>query len=434
MGTGYIRQAAANMATGLNIHAADFNAEYNALAAAFNSVSGHAHDGTTGNAPKVDINSATKSNLLMSRGGVPAGGTNLQQLAKNSSADYDVQWVSASSSGWKNALWNGEFQLQQKGAGGALSIAVPSNGLTATFDRWYLLMNAASATYHVGVGGVNGLAANSKFSASVIRDAGQTSTTPPFFLQALPTFMVYPLRGKSVTLSAKLAGGANFSPTSGTVTATILSGTSTEGKRSNTPYTGEVVVATGTVNVGQNTGFIAGQMISITGTMPANAVCAQVQFTWTPVGTAGANDSVAFAEVQLEANAVATAFERISFQEEFQRCQRFYCKSFPYGVAPVTNSGTRVGEVEVIQIVAASTAAIIAQVRFPVQMHYAPSVTIYNSAAANNQVRNLSNNTDCSASNPVDGNENGVSFVSTMAAGSLLGNTIGFHYTAGAEI
>ena len=48
---GYTRQAAANIVTGGVIDAADFNAEYNAIEAAFNASTGHTHDGTTGNGP-----------------------------------------------------------------------------------------------------------------------------------------------------------------------------------------------------------------------------------------------------------------------------------------------------------------------------------------------------------------------------------------------
>jgi len=46
---GYTRQATANIATGAVIDAADFNAEYNAIEAAFNASTGHTHDGSTGN-------------------------------------------------------------------------------------------------------------------------------------------------------------------------------------------------------------------------------------------------------------------------------------------------------------------------------------------------------------------------------------------------
>ena len=51
---GYTRQAAANIVTGGVIDAADFNAEYNAIEAAFNGSTGHTHDGTAGNGPNIE--------------------------------------------------------------------------------------------------------------------------------------------------------------------------------------------------------------------------------------------------------------------------------------------------------------------------------------------------------------------------------------------
>jgi len=51
---GYTRQATANIATGAVIDAADFNAEYNAIEAAFNASTGHTHDGSTGNGPPIE--------------------------------------------------------------------------------------------------------------------------------------------------------------------------------------------------------------------------------------------------------------------------------------------------------------------------------------------------------------------------------------------
>ena len=41
-----------NIADGLTINAADFNAEYNAIEVAFGT-SGHTHDGTAGNGPAI---------------------------------------------------------------------------------------------------------------------------------------------------------------------------------------------------------------------------------------------------------------------------------------------------------------------------------------------------------------------------------------------
>ena len=55
MGTGYTRNDTANnIADGNVINASDLDGEFDALQAAFNASTGHSHDGTTGEGPKID--------------------------------------------------------------------------------------------------------------------------------------------------------------------------------------------------------------------------------------------------------------------------------------------------------------------------------------------------------------------------------------------
>lgn len=53
MGTGYTRQSAADIQDGEDIVAAPLNVEFNQLESAFHFITGHAHDGTTGEGPKL---------------------------------------------------------------------------------------------------------------------------------------------------------------------------------------------------------------------------------------------------------------------------------------------------------------------------------------------------------------------------------------------
>jgi hypothetical protein len=433
MGTGYIRQSTANIAAGLNIHAADHNAEYNQLAGAFNGSVGHAHDGTTGNGPQLDINGSTTGNLLEARGGVGTGGTALQILAKGSSTDYDTQWVTPYTNGYKNALYNGEFQIQQRGVLGAPIFAVPSNSTTQTFDRWFVYTNGASATYTVGVGGTaGGLGVNSRYCAIVQRNAGQTSVTQPIFAQAIPYYNIRPLWGKVVTLSALFGAGGSFSGVNGTISMALIVGTGTEGKRLGTPYTSETVVCVGSINV--VTGSPLNNKLILTGTMPTTATQAQVQITWVPFGTAGASDYATIAEVQLEAGPVATAFERNNYAKDLLRCQRFFWKTFAASYAPVTDLGNQTGAIEFAQIVGGSPLQVVAHVRYPTMMHSTQNPIIYNPWAANNQFRNLITSTDWSVSLPTNQTESCCSFSGISPAGSSIGQTGAFHLTVDAEI
>lgn len=69
---GYTRQAAANIAAGLTISAADHNAEYNQIQAAFDGSSGHTHTGGSGNGPKIPLTTSVSGTLPFANGGTGA--------------------------------------------------------------------------------------------------------------------------------------------------------------------------------------------------------------------------------------------------------------------------------------------------------------------------------------------------------------------------
>lgn len=74
MGTGYTRQSAANIIDDAIIEAVDLNAEFNLLENAFNSATGHSHDGTTGEGPKIILTAAANvsGTLPIANGGTGA--------------------------------------------------------------------------------------------------------------------------------------------------------------------------------------------------------------------------------------------------------------------------------------------------------------------------------------------------------------------------
>jgi hypothetical protein len=63
-------------------------------------------------------------------------------------------------------------------------------------------------------------------------------------------------------------------------------------------------------------------------TVPANSTQLAVRFVGTPTGTAGANDWVEVAGVQLELGSTATPFQRngANIQAELAACQRYYIR------------------------------------------------------------------------------------------------------------
>lgn len=69
---GYTRQSVAQIQNGEVVEAGPLNNEFNALQSAFNSTTGHVHDGTTGNAPKINLTTSLTGVLPVVHGGFAA--------------------------------------------------------------------------------------------------------------------------------------------------------------------------------------------------------------------------------------------------------------------------------------------------------------------------------------------------------------------------
>lgn len=72
MGTGYTRQSASDILDGHTVFAGPLNVEFNALQAAFSGTVGHAHDGTTGEGPKINLTTSITGVLPQQNGGFGA--------------------------------------------------------------------------------------------------------------------------------------------------------------------------------------------------------------------------------------------------------------------------------------------------------------------------------------------------------------------------
>lgn len=67
--SGYTRQSSSEIATSQVVLAAPLNAEFNQLQAAFHATTGHTHDGTAGNSPKISLTSSVSGILPKANGG-----------------------------------------------------------------------------------------------------------------------------------------------------------------------------------------------------------------------------------------------------------------------------------------------------------------------------------------------------------------------------
>jgi hypothetical protein len=329
--------------------------------------------------------------------------------------------------GFKNWLINGDFDVWQRGAGGSAAISATATVPTYVADRWFInsQTNAQTASQQAGL--TNG----SRFCMRVQRNVGQTGTTATAVGQAFTTDMMVPLRGQIITISAKVRSGANWSPTSGALTMGFATGTGTEQKGTN-GFTGIVIVATVTTNLGTSSAVTTVKVTS-SAVVPTNATQGELDFVYTPTGTAGANDYFEVDEVQIEIGGIATAFDRRPFLDELARCQRFYWKSFPYGTAPAQNLGFIGQELTFTQAVGAATAFGGPCFMLPVRMRVAGTGVLYNTSATNAQIRDQQIAADCSGST-IAPKEAFFSVNATSAAASVAGNQNAFGATIDAEI
>jgi hypothetical protein len=255
---------------------------------------------------------------------------------------------------------NGGCEVWQRGT----SIAVAASSAAYTLDGWYLNTSANQA--HT-VSRQAGLNSNSRYSARVQRNNSQTGTGTVAFGFPLDVDELNKLQGKAVAVSYTVSTGANWSPSGGTLTSVLYTGTGAPTKRGlGGAYTGEVAQLTTSTNLAQ--GASATRVISaISSALPSNIGQAELQFQWTPSGTAGANDWFQIDDVQVEVvptgiSAVTPTFERTDYVFDLMRCYRF-CYQPTGSILPAGNLFASIGGNNVYSLWLAN----------PVPMRAAPS-------------------------------------------------------------
>lgn len=99
MGTGYTRQSAAEIDDGNTIQAADLEAEFDQIQAAFNATTGHTHDATSGEGPKISLTTSISGMLPVANGGTAGihklNGTTAPTVNDDTGSNYAVGslWV-----------------------------------------------------------------------------------------------------------------------------------------------------------------------------------------------------------------------------------------------------------------------------------------------------------------------------------------------------
>ncbi len=258
---------------------------------------------------------------------------------------------------WRNLIDGGDFTINpwQRGT----SFTGISTTLTYTADRWFAV---GATTSSISVSQVANTTV-AGFSQSLVfgRGSGDTHTAQISLGQVLESADSVRMQGQPVTFSFYAAAGANFSASA--LNVQVISGTGNNQSAAN-------MIAgswTGQTNVINTTTALTTTMTrySFTGTVPAGCTQLGVQLSYTPVGTAGGNDNVAFEGIQLEAGGLSV-FEHRDIEVELAICQRYAW------VVPEPASGVQVA-------VGGANATANNQTFYlapPTQLRAAPTVTV----------------------------------------------------------
>ena len=261
---------------------------------------------------------------------------------------------------------NGSFEIWQRGGG----VAVAASAVAYTADRWYVA-NGANQVMNCGpisLGTINGSLNAGRFT----RNSGQTGVTPILIAYPLTTDEIALLRGQRATLSFAFRCGAQYS--GGVVSVKLYTGQGGgAAKRNQTPYANETLELNVTtimpVNIWATASFTTSAAVN------TSVTCGELQFLWTPSGTAGSDDALYLDDVQLEVGTTAHPYARTSFNDQLDKCQYMFWKSFPIAQGLVQNGGTT-GSLQSTYAYAAGAPCNV-QAFFPRRMRAAPALTTY---------------------------------------------------------
>lgn len=168
----------------------------------------------------------------------------------------------------------------------------------------------------------------------------------------------------------------------------------------------------------------------------ASQTLALVVYTTAPMdNTLSSEDYISFQSISLAPNEFAIETNPKTFDETLRECQYYYQKSFLTDTLPATNVGLNTGEYRWYQIVSLLSAGTSPSIRFEPSMRAIPVMTLYNPAAANNQIRDITISANWSSSVATT-NLNAKGFIAsgTTANTSVATHVAAVHWTADARM
>jgi hypothetical protein len=275
---------------------------------------------------------------------------------------------------FRNLIDGGDFSINPfqrnipgLASGGVIASPIAANP-TYFADRFFACGAASSAILAAASPDVSVEGFNQ--SLKVSRQAGNASTAAINFGQVIETFDSLRCQGQTVTLSFWARAGATYS--GGALTAQVVAGGGVNQSAAS------LVAGTWTspASVIGATQALTSSMTryAFTGVVPAAATQLGVLLSFTPSGTAGADDSISINGVQLEIGPSASPFERIDAQVVLEICQRYSWAIAEPAAGVVIGAGMNTG-----------ASAQLFYLATPVQFLRAPAVTVSAGSFKTNQ-------------------------------------------------
>lgn len=228
-----------------------------------------------------------------------------------------------------------------------------------------------------------------EYGFKMARTSGQTGVVQVCMAQVVETVNSYQFAGTTAELDFHATAGANFSAASSNMTAYIVSGTGADegaaslakglngGGGGSAGWTGQANATAAVIPISTTTGRYAAL-----GNIPAAATEVGVALCFTPVGTAGTNDYIAFAGIQLVRNNALAS--KVSTTVGYN-CTTINCTGFdrrPQAIETalqyryyyqITDNVANTVPITLCQ--ATTTSAVVCPIQFPVPMRAAPTAT-----------------------------------------------------------
>jgi hypothetical protein len=280
---------------------------------------------------------------------------------------------------------------------------------------------------------------NFRSGFKMARTSGQTGVVQMCMMQVVESANAYALSGQTAEIDFHATAGANFSAAASAMTAYLITGTGADQAANTAAFNlnaggGGSSLWTGQVNTGVvvtlNT---ANNRYTVAIPAPSGITEAAVALCYTPVGTAGTNDYIAFSGIQLTTNSALTAlagtagvalpandtraksFSRRLQQQETALQQRYY-----YQITESASAATMRGSC--VNLTSSIANCI---VPFPVSMRIVPTVTYATgfgiAVAAQTSMAACSANATSTTATSVASTLSVLMSCATSAAGGTLG-------------